>query len=232
MFKKKLTAVLTAATLVFSALTVPLYAMSFGVGVVGGGAFLETDGTYTLKGSGKEQSKATEDGAGAVAGGYVQVMFGESGFVVGASHYPGEVQLGARVTGKHDIQATNVKTAVTQDVQAELDNFITYYIETPAFHGIYGTVGYSTADLTTNETLGTGATYGNADISGYKYGIGLRGTSAAGIHLKAELSRTDFDTVTITSSSDTTQTDTPKTSEVSADSTGYQFNISLGCQPP
>ena len=41
MFKKKLTAVLTAATLVFSALTVPLYAMSFGVGVVGGGAFLE-----------------------------------------------------------------------------------------------------------------------------------------------------------------------------------------------
>ena len=53
--------------------------------------------------------------------------------------------------------------------------------------------------ITTNESLDTGAAYGDADVDGATVGFGFK-KAAGGFQVKTEVSYTDWDTITLTNS--------------------------------
>jgi len=211
---------------------------SIGVGVTGMGVFNELSGEETMKAG----TKAKKDGVGvwgAAAGGYVQYMFGDSGFVVGVEVIPGKVQ--SKVHGKkfvsniHGAVLSGTETdwveasalagsSVTNTAQIEIDNYRQAYVETPAFYGLFLKAGYAQLDINTLEKLDTGSSYGDVSLDGTVLGIGFRGTSENNLHMKISYEQTDWDNISLTSSgSDVNST-------VTADIDTYAAKVSLGYQ--
>jgi len=223
MRKIKLAAVLGAGAIFIGAFTTPLMAGSFGIGVSGLGILAETDGTETLKSSSVKTTKKGVNGVGAVAAGYLQYTFGDNGFVFGLEKIPGSATLGSNSVSKTQLTGTaEATTGVTQTAKAKISNHVGAYIETPSFGGLYLKAGYSEVDLTTQESLGTGAAYPDATMDGTTIGIGFRGTSESGIHVKFAVERTDFGSVTLKS------TGSDAVTTINADVETYGARLSIG----
>ena len=77
-----------------------------------------------------------------------------------------------------------------------MENLITIYTHIPV-GPVYGILGYHDADITTSESLPT-STYGDASVNGIQYGVGVKVDS-----LRLELSHSDFDEISLTSSANT-----------------------------
>ena len=86
--------------------------------------------------------------------------------------------------------------------------------------------GYSEVDLTTQESLGTGAAYPDATMDGTTIGVGFRGTSESGIHVKFAVERTDYGSVSLTSSAAASPDNA--TSTINADVETYGARLSIG----
>ena len=202
MLKKKLTSLVGAVVMISGALTAPLMAGSFGIGVSATGLVSETSGSQTLKSTSVVTRADGVNGTAAIASGYIQYRFGDNGFVFGIEKIPGALKLGDKCKAKLDNKTsdTGVRTAGTNCAKAEIDNHRTYYIETPSIFGLFAKVGYTEVDLTTLETLDTGSTYDNATLDGTTIGLGFKGTSESGIHVKLAAEYTEYDGISLTSS--------------------------------
>ena len=67
----------------------------------------------------------------------------------------------------------------------------------------YLKAGIAKVDVITNETLGTGSTYGNADLDGTVFGAGYNKNFDNGLFVRAEGTYQEFGGVTINGSGDT-----------------------------
>ena len=90
-------------------------------------------------------------------------------------------------------------------------------------------VGYTEADLITNEVLGSGSTYGNAKLEGTFLAIGFDKPFTSGkldgMFIRGEVSASEFDAIKLTSA-DTTTGSTTNTIEVSGlDGMNVAFSI-------
>jgi len=214
-------------TLVIGALSATPSIAGFGIGVTAKGALLETEGTETLKGSGVTQS-AVEDAQAFIPSGFMQYTFGDNGFVLGFDYVAGEAELGGKVTTRSvipDANTTASSVQVNQDASAQLKDHWTIYAETPAFTamGLYAKVGYSEVTVETTETLGTGSTYGDADVEGTTLGIGMK-SGGEGLMIKFEATYTDYDSISLTSSADAAS----QTNTITAESEMYGASVSVG----
>jgi hypothetical protein len=229
MLRNKLVGMLSAAGICLAALVTPALAGSLGAGIGIHGLFFETDGSETLYDSSVVTKRNNENGAGIAASAYLQYMFGESGFVIGIQQIPGSVTLGEGIKeGKIDVtDTTETQTTVTNIAKAKVENHFGAYIETPAFFNLFLKAGYSELDVITEENLGTGQSYGDATINAVSYGIGFRGTSESGIHVKLVAERTDYDQIVIKG----TGADAANTGHtITADPESYGLTLSLGYQ--
>ena len=75
----------------------------------------------------------------------------------------------------------------------------------------------------TDESLGTGGTYGDQDLNGSTIGVGLR-TNGKGLLMKLEANYTDWDSISITSAAD----DASESSVVSGDIDSTGLKVSIG----
>ena len=124
--------------------------------------------------------------------------------------------------------AANAYTLVTQKAQAELKDHWRAYIETPGFFGgFYAGLAYSHVTLETNESLGTGASYGNKDIDGLTYELGFKHLLENGVLLKIAGNITDYDDLTLKSNKETT---TNAQHTIEADPEVYGLKLSIGYQ--
>lgn len=224
MLKMKLTAFIGAAVLLVGVLTTPLIAGSIGIGVTGEAILLETEGKETLK-SNSVVSTAKEDGNALIASAYLQYTFGDDGFVIGVERMPGSATLGHKAKVQNDKlegNETDTDNFVEQIAKAKVDNITSVYIETPSFGGMFAKVAYTEADLTTQETLGTGSQYGDGVINGYTVGLGFRGTADNGLHMKISGEYTDYSNISLTS------TNTDVASTISGDVVSYGLKVSIG----
>ena len=206
MKKIRLTALVSAIAIYFGAAT-SLMAFSFGGGFSGGASYLEVTGTETLRSSDAEQS-ATEGGAGAMPSAYIQAQF-FGGWTIGAEYIFGSVKIQDSSDNVTDLFAAEASESGRQLVEGIVDDFRTYYIETPGFTplGIYLKAGYSEADVTTNEELVTDGTYGNGGIDGATWGFGFKkGDPDGGWQIKTEFNYTDWSSLTLNNDSDSTGT--------------------------
>ena len=110
---------------------------------------------------------------------------------------------------------TTVNTA-----SAEVENFRTVYAEMPVGSNAYLRFGLSQIDVNTDENVVTnGGNYGNATLDGVNLGVGIKGESASGLKLKASLQYTDFEELSLSSTTN---------NSIKADLDIASFNLSVG----
>ena len=107
-------------------------------------------------------------------------------------------------------EATNVqwtsdssRALLTNNVKATFENHTTAYILMPVWGGLYAKVGGIYVDIKTQEDLGTGGNYGNADTTGWTAGLGFAHEVQNGVSVRGELLGAKYEDVSVTNSQNT-----------------------------
>ena len=202
---------LAAATLMLAGFTTSASAISFGFGVTGGGTHMEATGTETQNAGGASDAgnagatqSATNDGQGMLSSAYGQIVFMEdtfgegNGFAIGYEHVWGEAKVSGTSANVVDEHAVDTSTQGNNYAEGVISNLNTIFIETPGFTplGLYLKAGYAEMDVTTNEALDTGGSYGNTTADGVVYGFGFK-KAAGGFQVKTEFNYTEWDTISL-----------------------------------
>ena len=127
-------------------------------------------------------------------------------------------QISSRSETAEDAAGSGSSGSVTYQAQAELENFISYYIEVPVYQSFYVKAGMSTIDVITKEDADHEGSYGDASLDGIDLGIGFKGNYGA-YAWKVAYEQTDFDTLNLTSTTSNT---------ISADIDTQQLALSVG----
>ncbi len=192
---KKIIAIISTVTfLVFNSASAEILGLN--VGVTGSILDIEADGTETTKTSGQVNSGSANHTVG-IASVFVEKKF--SNFVLGLDFIPGsaDIDSSTRSTTKADYtDDSNTTASKTNSANAEIDNHMMIYDEYH-FDPAYIKLGYAEVDINTNESLGTGETYGNTSVHGTSVGIGFRNETDYGI-VKFEVAYTDYEDISIT----------------------------------
>ena len=201
-----------------------VFADSFGFGVSGSLALLEADGKETENAAGSETeasvfTKQVENDVfiGSIFAEYIS----DFGVTVGIEHTPGSADVSDKTHTRSEtavgVSGADTSGAITRTAAAEIENFNKLYVE-------YGNVGYvrvgfAQLDVNTQETAQTdGGTYGNTTLDGYSIGFGFK-HDASDYYVKSSIEYTDFDTLSLTSTS---------SNKLTADLDVTEFKIAIG----
>ena len=208
-------------------------AEGFAVGVIGAYNMIEADGTET-EGTAADTSTRTKSVSnnvftGSVFGEYsfANVSYADSGITFGIRYTPGSADVSDKVFSRTDTaEGTGVagdsSGSVTYKAQAEIDNYINYYLDIPVYKSVYVKAGWSQIDVSTKESgSSTTGTYGDATIDGVNYGVGVKGENGNYVW-KLAYEATNFNTLNLTSSTSNKIKADLDTSEVNL-SVGYKF---------
>ena len=111
---------------------------------------------------------------------------------------------------------------VTNKVQVDFEDLTTIYALMAVNENVYLKVGMMTVDVKTNESLGTGGSYGDTNLDGRMIGIGYDRDLSNGSFLRLEANYMDLDGVTLVNANDSDKS-------VSADGiSGYGARVSIG----
>ena len=114
-----------------------------------------------------------------------------------------------------DAQSTNT-------VKVEFEDLITVYALLHATENVYLKVGYMEVDVNTDESLGTGGSYGNTSLDGYTLGVGYTQDLDNGAFFRVEGNYMEIDGTELTNTNDSNK-------KVKADGiTGASVGISVG----
>ena len=126
-----------------------------------------------------------------------------------------------------DIKAGELESSastVNQTVQVDFENLLTLYAKLNLNENVYLKLGYMQVDAITNETLGTGAQYGDATLDGMTAGLGYNLDLDSGTFVRVEGNWMQLGGETFTA----TGTDTGNNSVVVDDIDGYGARVSIG----
>ena len=188
-------------TIVLSTLYVSSASAEIGVNVgVSGQAGIfaasatESTGT-TKKGNGTEHGSA---GWGSV---FVEGTFNDR-FIIGIDYVPQALETDTTETAKSNLGAGGVETpastVTTNKVQVDFEDLTTLYAGLMLTNNLYVKAGVTTVDVITNENLGTGASYANAELDGTMFGIGYHNALDNGVFFRFEGNYMTFDGATVT----------------------------------
>jgi hypothetical protein len=149
-----------------------------------------------------------------------------NGITFGASYTPGTADVSDKVKSRTDVADASAGTTDnrTSTAQAEIENYMNYYIELPLYKSVYVKAGMSQIDVNTLETstLAAAGKYGNKTLDGTNLGIGFKGVTGSNIVWKLAYEQTNFDTLNLTSTTGDKIKADLDTSEVNL-SIGYRF---------
>ena len=94
-------------------------------------------------------------------------------------------------------------TSVTNTVQVDFEDLTTLYAMININENVYLKAGYMQVDVQTNETLGTGSSYGNTKLDGTMFALGYSRDLDNGAFVRFEGSVMELDGATLTSTVDT-----------------------------
>ena len=107
---------------------------------------------------------------------------------------------------RSSLDADNTNTDKTNVVKIAFKDMATTYVTFNVTEALYVKVGSISVDLVTDESLGTGGTYGDEKLNGDMVGIGMQQMFDNGIFLRAEGTLTELDNPTAQVSGDHTIT--------------------------
>ncbi len=159
-------------------------AFAANVGVSGTALYYSASGTETTKSSGEKNDKS-DSGLAPMASVFVEQETG-NGVTVGLDLMPYSAKIGSGSMDSND----DAETSGTNSVDVNFKNHVTLYAEIPTdlggIDGGFVKVGLHRVSLETDETLSTGSTYGDEDVTGFMFGFGKKGDLANGGFFKIE----------------------------------------------
>ena len=214
------------AVLFISALSfTKAFAADYTFGVSGAMVNLQADGSETETGSQTaETHPASVSNTFATGSIFAEAQFGRIAF--GVDYIPMDADVSDKTHVRTDTETsvtgtdTATTTARSQSAAAEVSDHITLYANYYFNDSIYLHLGYASVDVSTNESLDTGSKYGNVNIDGIQYGLGIQMTD----NFRLEASYTDYDDVSITSS--VARTGVTTNNKISADLDTTQVKLS------
>lgn len=181
------------------------YSDGFSLGVSGSMVEIEAKGSESLRTTGRT-TNGTADNQAAIGSIFAEYTW--NGLTFGLDYIPVDADISEKVQNRSEQDYTTggeaTPTAITNKVNASIEDHITAYLTYPLFEKSYVKAGFVTATVKTSETLGTGSTYGNDDLTGYMIGVGVRGDLGSNLFMKAEVNYTDYEELSITSSGNNT----------------------------
>ena len=201
-----------------------------GVGVALSAAGISASGSETETGS--QTAETTKAGvSNRLLIGSVFAEYTKGLFTVGIDYVPFDADVSNATHTRTDVetsttasQTTETTTSRTQTAAAEITGHTTAYIEVG--NNVYLKAGYAQVTVNTKESLGTGSSYGNADLNGTLVGAGFRGGGDSGLYYKLEGTYTDYDTLNLTST--VARTGVTTNNKISADLDVTQLKLGLG----
>ena len=202
----------------------------FGVGVALSAASINASGTETETGS--QTAETTKAGvSNRVLIGSVFAEYTKGLFTVGIDYVPFDADVSNATHTRTDVetsttasQTIETTTSRTQTAAAEITGHTTAYIEVG--NNVYLKAGYVQVTVNTLESLGTGSSYGNADLNGTLLGAGFRGGGDSGLYYKLEGTYTDYDTLNLTST--VARTGVTTNNKISADLDVSRLTLGVG----
>ena len=94
---------------------------------------------------------------------------------------------------------------VNNKVKATFKDHTTIYANINMPFNTYFKIGYHMVDINTQETLATGSKYNDVDTTGYTLGLGYQHNADNGIFVRLELSASEYDDVSATSTEDSSK---------------------------
>ena len=214
------------AVLFISALSfTKAFAAEYTMGISGAVVNLQAEGTETETGAvSADTDSASVSNTFATGSIFAEAKFGKLAFGVDYVPMDADVSDATHTRTENETSVTGTKTEVTtsrtQTAAAEVSDHITLYANYYFNDAIYLHLGYASVDVETNESLDTGSKYGNVNIDGIQYGLGIQMTD----NLRLEAAYTDYDDVSITSS--VARTGVSVNNKVSADLDTTQLKLS------
>ena len=171
-------------------------------------------------------SKSAE-GLFAIGSIFVEKVLPNERLSLGIDYVPYALESETSNHEQEDIKAGELesgKTTVDQVVQVDFENLLTVYGKLNLNENLYLKAGYMQVDAITNESLGTGATYGDKTLEGMTVGIGYNLDMDTGAFVRFETNWMQLSGETFNA----TGTDTADLSVVVEDIDGYGARISVG----
>lgn len=146
----------------------------------------------TVKGNGTEHGSA---GWGSV---FLEATMNDR-FMVGIDYVPAALETDTTETAKDDKRtaSSDAKTMSTNKIQVDFEHLTTLYVGAMLNDNFYVKAGVTTVDVITNENLGTGASYGNAELDGSMFGIGYHNALDNGVFFRFEGNYMNFNGHTV-----------------------------------
>ena len=210
---------LTTIVLSFLFLTFNAAKAEFAVGITGALHSFDVSGTETIRTSGEKNTGSHSEDV-MVPELFLETASG-SGLEVGISYIP------TREMGSKSRTDSGDQSAGTYKAEAELDNVIQLYADIDLAdvggYPVYAKIGLQHATITTLESLNSGSTYPDQDVTGFTIGLGTKGDvpTLDNAFYKAEVTYTDFEDYSAESNS------TPA-NKVEADLEDIALKLSIG----
>tara|TARA_Y100001970_G_C13971606_1_gene718496 strand:+ start:228 stop:887 length:660 start_codon:yes stop_codon:yes gene_type:complete len=198
---KKLLTILFTAFFISSA---PAIA-EVGIGITGTFAKVESEGhTLAKTGTRPDKSVGSSSEDVVIAEVFAEVMT-DNGFAVGVSYIPTrDMGSKTRKDTETSVDGTNTTTSnsATYKGDAEVDDLIMFYADIP-IGPVYAKLGIQRATIVSLESLNSGSTYDNTDVTGTTIGLGYKSDFGGSLYYKGEVTKTKFDDISINNSTNT-----------------------------
>ena len=197
--KKLLSALIVTFSLISSS-AVMSAEYSLGIGI--------SDGAF--HGYGKETNTvAVTEEAGVFEAGY-GVIFGEmvvnDRVSVGIEFVPGDFSTPTNTNLRLDKSTSSASgSSVNNTAKASFEHLMTAYVQAKIYGNAYAKLGIMQVNVLTNESLGTGGTYGNVDTTGVVLGLGYNHDLEDGIFVRLEVQAMQFEDVSASNTTDSTK---------------------------
>ncbi len=192
-------------SMVFSLLYITSSAgMSVNVGVSGNAGVFTASAKETNPTSSATTGTGSEHGGAAWGSIFGEVVLGDS-FMVGIDIVPQALETDTTETAKSNLApaaTTGVKAyeLKTNKIQVDFENLTTLYVGFMMGESLYLKAGVTTVDVITNESLGTGSSYGDTELDGSSFSVGYHKAMDNGTFLRMEGNYMDFNGAALTSS--------------------------------
>ena len=129
--------------------------------------------------------------------------------------------LSTRSESAEDAAGSGSSGSVTYSANAEVSDYANYYIEMPVQGALFVKLGMSQIDVITKEDADHEGSYGDTQLDGLNYGVGVKGLYGP-LQLKLAYEITDWDQLKLTSTTSNVITADLDTSELAV-SVAYRF---------
>ena len=176
--------------------------VSFSVGVAGNSGGYYAVGTETIQQAVDtavtEESGAFEDSHQSA---FFELGIGDN-MAVGVEFALSDIQTPENTNVRLDKLASGT-SSVTNTVKASFSDKTTVYIQARMLGGLYTRIMYHNVNVISEESLGTGGTYGDATIEGLGLGLGYQyDLDDVGIFIRAEITASGYEDTKAISSAD------------------------------